>query len=703
MKLSFLLVIIVTVPNILSAQMVDEYDLGLRQDKMDIILRMQDTRTIYDGKLISLLTDADPVIRSRAVMAFGSIQDTSVLNLLVDRFANDKDQQVRFMAAFAIGQTAGSLCKKSRETLEHDLIWNRLDLSDEGSKQGFNPKERLLEEIGKFGTEEALTDIITRFGNIYPPLYMRGLTMSIARFAVRNITTRESIQYLLKSIKPIDAARWQTVYALQRIGNQSEIHADLEEIVQLYKHRDPLVRMNLATLLGKVKVERICLEPLQKLADFDADWRVRVNSLRALSNYDLNSKDEIVRTFKRSFLAGNTNIAVTALSTFGNTGLKKDDANKTSKETFALLEKIAVNRDNEYEWQLQAEAVTSLAKLEGKDALALINSANYSKPLLQAQLLIALGSTGSPEAVHTLLGYIDSDKPLLYRAALEGLSELSKKNPDDSIIVETTYNTSINALKINDVAVVATAAGILGDSFFVRKTSVSPLLETLSRLRVPDDVESIQGILSALGKLKDDKAVEGIRSQMEQRDRSVVYAAASALKSITGKDNSSDIPKYFEPIFTDFDFKYLHSLSDTFRVKMETIRGDVVMELYKNYAPFTVMSFIKLATQRGFYRGLPFHRIVPNFVIQGGDPRGDGWGGPGYSIRSEFSPLTYETGMLGIASSGKDTEGSQFFITQSPQPHLDGRYTIFGKVISGMDVVNKIQLDDHIFDIKLIQ
>jgi peptidylprolyl isomerase len=136
---------------------------------------------------------------------------------------------------------------------------------------------------------------------------------------------------------------------------------------------------------------------------------------------------------------------------------------------------------------------------------------------------------------------------------------------------------------------------------------------------------------------------------------------------------------------------------------METIRGVVRMELYKSAAPFTVMSFLKLATQRAFYRGLVFHRVVPNFVVQGGDPRGDGWGGPGYSIRSEFSTRTYETGSLGIASSGKDTEGSQFFITQSPQPHLDGRYTNFGRVVSGMDAVDKIRVDDHIFDVKIVQ
>jgi cyclophilin family peptidyl-prolyl cis-trans isomerase len=125
------------------------------------------------------------------------------------------------------------------------------------------------------------------------------------------------------------------------------------------------------------------------------------------------------------------------------------------------------------------------------------------------------------------------------------------------------------------------------------------------------------------------------------------------------------------------------------------------LNLFKDAAPFTVMSFLKLASQRGFYRGLSFHRVVSNFVIQGGDPHGDGWGGPGYTIRSEFSPLSFDEGELGMASAGKDTEGSQFFVTQSPQPHLDGRYTIFGKVVSGMDVVNRIQIDDRIFDISV--
>src|SRR5690606_34961517 len=97
-----------------------------------------------------------------------------------------------------------------------------------------------------------------------------------------------------------------------------------------------------------------------------------------------------------------------------------------------------------------------------------------------------------------------------------------------------------------------------------------------------------------------------------------------------------------------------------------------------------------------YYDGTIFHRVVPNFVIQGGDPTGTGFGGPGNSIRSEISPFRFDKYIVGMASSGKDTEGSQFFITHSPQPHLDGKYTIFGSVTSGMDVVDKIQIGDYI-------
>jgi peptidyl-prolyl cis-trans isomerase B (cyclophilin B) len=136
--------------------------------------------------------------------------------------------------------------------------------------------------------------------------------------------------------------------------------------------------------------------------------------------------------------------------------------------------------------------------------------------------------------------------------------------------------------------------------------------------------------------------------------------------------------------------------------RIVTDRGEIEIELLFGIAPLTVMNFIDLAKE-DFYEGLIFHRVVPGFVVQGGCPRGDGWGGPGYYIRDEWSSHPYATGTVGIATSGKDTGGSQFFITLSPQPHLEGRYTVFGQVVSGMDVVNDIARGDVIQTIEILE
>ena len=115
-------------------------------------------------------------------------------------------------------------------------------------------------------------------------------------------------------------------------------------------------------------------------------------------------------------------------------------------------------------------------------------------------------------------------------------------------------------------------------------------------------------------------------------------------------------------------------------------------------APVTVRNFMNLA-KSGYYRGTGFHRVVPNFVAQDGDPRGDGNGGPGYAIRDEMNPRRYERGALGMALSGPDTGGSQYFITHSPQPHLDGHYTVFGRVLSGYGALDAIVQGDRILSV----
>ncbi|EGL83182.1 peptidyl-prolyl cis-trans isomerase cyclophilin type [Caldalkalibacillus thermarum TA2.A1] len=130
--------------------------------------------------------------------------------------------------------------------------------------------------------------------------------------------------------------------------------------------------------------------------------------------------------------------------------------------------------------------------------------------------------------------------------------------------------------------------------------------------------------------------------------------------------------------------------------------AEIELELFEEDAPYTVANFVKLAKE-GFYDGLTFHRVIPGFVAQGGCPRGDGTGGPGYTIKCEINPNKHERGSVAMAHAGRDTGGSQFYICYQPQPHLDGRHTVFGKVVNGMEYVEEFQGDDRIKTIKVME
>ena len=135
------------------------------------------------------------------------------------------------------------------------------------------------------------------------------------------------------------------------------------------------------------------------------------------------------------------------------------------------------------------------------------------------------------------------------------------------------------------------------------------------------------------------------------------------------------------------------------RAIMETDKGTIDLELFDQDAPNTVKNFVDLA-EKGFYDGLTFHRVIPNFMIQGGCPLGTGTGGPGYQIKCEINPNKHLAGSLSMAHAGRNTGGSQFFICHSPQSHLDGQHTVFGKT-ENMDVVNAIRKGDKILSVKI--
>jgi peptidyl-prolyl cis-trans isomerase B (cyclophilin B) len=142
--------------------------------------------------------------------------------------------------------------------------------------------------------------------------------------------------------------------------------------------------------------------------------------------------------------------------------------------------------------------------------------------------------------------------------------------------------------------------------------------------------------------------------------------------------------------------------SRSYRAVVETSRGIIELDLYPQHAPKTVNNFVFLARE-GFYDDIFFHRVIPDFVIQGGDPTGTGRGGPGYRFEDEVrgNPLQHERGVVSMANAGPDTNGSQFFITHSPQPHLNGRHTVFGKAVSGLDVIDAIQQGDKIIRVTI--
>jgi cyclophilin family peptidyl-prolyl cis-trans isomerase/HEAT repeat protein len=194
-------------------------------------------------------------------------------------------------------------------------------------------------------------------------------------------------------------------------------------------------------------------------------------------------------------------------------------------------------------------------------------------------------------------------------------------------------------------------------------------------------------------RLEEGAAIEQLERLAEDSDIRVRRAAADALVSLgrpappLGSAAAGHPLEHYRTV--------LAATAAARRVDLRTRHGVIRLQLDCPIAPLTCLSFTQLAAQ-GFFDGLSFHRVVPDFVVQGGDPDGDGSGGPGYALRDEINRRRYRRGALGMALSGPDTGGSQFFITLSPQPHLDGGYTAFGEVVEGMDVVDRVVQGDRI-------
>jgi cyclophilin family peptidyl-prolyl cis-trans isomerase len=257
-------------------------------------------------------------------------------------------------------------------------------------------------------------------------------------------------------------------------------------------------------------------------------------------------------------------------------------------------------------------------------------------------------------------------------------------------------------LRESDIVVRGAAAELLGE-LPPDEVNSSALIEALPVALGDKELnDAALAILDALGKQKSTPANEAIKTALESSDYLIRLKAAALLKANGAGDFSSRIGTVqTRNTKTDYE-RALARIGKNVIATVTTSKGVFSIQLLPDEAPLVVDNFVELAKQK-YFNGITVHRVVPNFVMQDGDPRGDGNGGPGYQIRCEINEVPYERGAVGMALSGKDTGGSQWFATHSPQPHLDGGYTVFGSVIRGMDVVDNIVRGDVIRSIQITE
>jgi cyclophilin family peptidyl-prolyl cis-trans isomerase len=251
------------------------------------------------------------------------------------------------------------------------------------------------------------------------------------------------------------------------------------------------------------------------------------------------------------------------------------------------------------------------------------------------------------------------------------------------------------SLKDQDVIVRATSAELLAELTPNEGNAQMLIVALTAALRDQDLNDAALAILDALAKQKSAAANDAIKTALDSSDHLIRRRAVALLKSNDVGDFSNRIGTV-KTRYTDADYRRAIARSGKkVTATVVTSKGAFTIEFMPEEAPLTIDNFIQLA-RKGYFNGQTIPRVVPNFVVQAGDPRGDQNGGPGYQIRCEVNEVPYERGAVGMALSGKDTGGSQWFVTHSPQPHLDGGYTVFGRVIRGMEVVDNIARGDII-------
>jgi cyclophilin family peptidyl-prolyl cis-trans isomerase/HEAT repeat protein len=580
----------------------------------------------------------DPAVRKEAAIAFASIQDSSSITHLSKAIMREKDNDVRRCLAFAIGQTPSG----DSERIILGAIIKEKDsvvLSE------------MLEAYGK--TTNHWQVIKPAF--FHDTITAEGLAWSIYRAGINGKTdsTANRIASALTADVYNEHTRLGAVHYFSRAAKNFEKHFGTLKNLAL---SDPSasIRMAATSALRKIKSEE-SFTALQAILKTEKDYRVRVNAARALGTFDFEQTKGILFS-----LACDKQIpvAIAASEVIRNNATPEawfEVSNLTAKATH---------------WQVLANAQEGALKAGQAQEVAeeIYTSFNEAKsPFEKAAWLTALQHyLPAFEFLETNL--INTDRAVVRSSAAAALSRLNYLKDFDRAHKERFLTCVNKMIALGDAPAIGTMASVLADTVLHYKEIIpdaSLLIEAKRKMKWPEDQEAIDAVDNALAYLT------GGKPKRENR--------------------------FNHPI----DWDYVSTIPVDQQVVIRTSRGHIKLRLFVEEAPGSVSNFLKLASSN-YYNHKSFHRVVPNFVIQGGCKRGDGSGSENYTIRSEFSHRNYDTGALGMASAGKDTEGTQWFVTHSPTPHLDGRYTIFGQVIEGMEVVEKIEVGDEIVSIKIL-
>ncbi len=620
--------------------------------------------------LAVLVKDDQARMRRRAALAIGRTKLPQGVPLLAPLLSSDPEPEVRQMAAFALGLIGR---KDAAPAL-------RTALSDQAPVV----RGRAAEALGLVGDTESAPAIGAMVGTYVKsgtlanlaadesayPLSAEVEAARLGIFALTRLKAYDALAGALLDSSGRPVSRWWPVaYAFRRVGDAKAIPA----LRALLNGDGAYTRAFAARGLGALK--------------------------------DAGSVDLLLPYVKSA--SGQSAIAVEAVRSLGEIG-----------DARALPALIDLLRTRDVHPGTRAEAVRAIGQFRSADSAdVLLDLISDTYPGVRAEALIALART-DPERFVSVLSGLEADKHWSVRAALAtALAELPPdtaapllepllRDADQRVIPAAlaavakvkTPNAGTLALELlqaDDVVVRGAAARAIGE---IKPPGAVEALQAAVRFAERDAAYTARtAALEALVPFGRAAAEPLLTAALKDKDWAVRLKAAELLR---GLDPSRDVDSEIRPAPSRFDIKTYTDPAVvappvSTHIYIDTDKGTIQIELEVLDAPLTVRTFTDLA-RSGYFGGVAIHRVVPNFVIQDGDPRGDGEGGPGYTIRDELNERPYLRGTVGIALDWADTGGSQFFITHSPQPHLDARYTVFGRVLSGMDVVDKLAQGDLI-------